>query len=436
MRTTTCLGLAALLPALCALALLPTHQAAAAPATAKAAVRTLEFERVEGRLVALDGEHVTLKDEGGADRRLALDTAVSMELPAGDAPRGSGTYVRAWLTGGSRLVARIVGGAEDLLRLESPSLGSVELLLDHVATLEALPATADPCLDLARKHPRPDEGDIAYDTDGDELRGSVLSVDDKGIAVETAGARERRVAWNDLRVLHLENERPKPAPALHAELELQDGSRLRTHAAPRLEGETLAFALHCTPKQARRLPLAQVRAVRWYGGRFVYASDLPFESTYTMLYETPAEQTMPALNERWLGARVDRRSDGCPLRVDGRTFRHGFGVNSKSTITIRLDGAYESFRTWFGIDDGVLHERGAAKSLGNVDARILGDGKVLWEAKDVEGGQKARRVGPLDVKGVKALVLEVGFGALRPGEIASTRDRADWGDPILVKQAR
>lgn len=432
MRALPIHGLGVLGLALLALVPLSPPTATAEPTPGKAVVRTLDLERVEGTLVALDGEQVTLQDAGGAARRLALDGAIAMTLPAAPVRRGKGTYVRAWFTGGSRVVARIVGGAEDLLKLESPSLGRFDVLLDHVRTLEALPASDDPCLDLAKKHPRPDEGDIAYDADGDELRGSVLEVDDDGVSVETAGSRVRRVAWSALTVLHLENDPPKPATGLHAELDLQDGSRVRTHAAPRLDGDAVTYAFRSMPAASRRIALAQVRGMRWYGGRFVYASALPFEAKHALPYATPEEERLPLVEDRWFGARVDRGPDGCPLRMGGRTFRHGFGTRSKSTITIRLDGAYESYRAWFGIDDGVLRLQDGLR--GNVDARVLGDGKVLWEAKDVEGEQKPRRVGPLDVKGVKVLVLEVGFG--KPGPANNAGDRGNWGDPILVRAAK
>ena len=132
--------------------------------------------------------------------------------------------------------------------------------------------------------------------------------------------------------------------------------------------------------------------------------------------------------DRYFGTRVDRRVSGCPLRVGGETFRHGFGVHSHTLITIPIAGRYASFRTSFGIDDEVLDKDAEGGRKGDVDARVLGDGKALWAAKGIQGGAKPRRVGPLDVRGVETLVLEVGFG-----KELYTLDRADWGDPILVK---
>jgi hypothetical protein len=64
-----------------------------------------------------------------------------------------------------------------------------------------------------------------------------------------------------------------------------------------------------------------------------------------------------------------------------------------------------------------------------VDARVLGDGKTLWEATGVRGGVAPVVVGPLDVSGVDVLVLVVDYGQGR-----NELDRAVWGSPILVRK--
>ena len=433
MRTPFLPGLAVLLAAGCLLPLLATPEAIAGPEGGTAVLRTLELSRVEGALTALDATSVTLTDKAGTARTFPLTETIGITFPAEVVRRAKGLHVRAHLTDGSTLHGRLAGGDEDILRLETEALGTVEVLLDYLRTIEALPREVSPCHDTASLHPRAEDGDIAYDTDEDEFRGTALEVNNEGVVLETAGKRERTVAWTSLRVLHLENDvAPKPK-GLWAEIELHDGSRLRTTTAPALESGSFLFRLQAMGKKERRVALAQTRAVRWYGGRFVYASNLPFEAKregeFRELADPDGDKSI------WFATRTDRRVSGCPLRIGGETFRHGFGVQSKSTITINLDGKFASFRSAFGIDDEVLAEAGTSKHRGNVDARILGDGKELWKAKDVVGGQKARSVGPLDVTGVKVLVLEVGFGKAEFGRMG-TFDRADWGDPILVKSTK
>lgn len=430
MRTPLLPGLAALLLALLVLNAATDRHADAAPEGTAVTLRTLDLAGVDGTLVALNGTHVTLRDAAGTSRRFDLATCIALHLPEEAARRTKGIHVRAWLTGGSRVAGRIAGGSDDVLVLESEALGTLEVLLDHIRTLEALPAGDSTCHDLAAKHPRPEGDDLAYDADGDEYRGAALEVDDAGVLIETTGKRERTVPWKALRVLHLENNLLDAPAGRQTEVELQDGSRLNLAGAATLENGALTFALRALPKKTLRVPLAHVRHVRWRGDRFVYASDLPFESKHELKRATPPGTTYASAIARWMGARVDRRSDGCPLRIEGVTYRHGFGVNSRSTVTIPLEGAYASLRGAFGIDDSVKQERYWPEKRGHVDGRVIADGKVLWEAKGVVGGTKARTFGPLDVRGVKVLVLEVGFG-----DDSGTLDRANWVDPILVKSA-
>ena len=99
-------------------------------------------------------------------------------------------------------------------------------------------------------------------------------------------------------------------------------------------------------------------------------------------------------------------------------------MHARSHVQLDLGGRYGTFATLVGVDDLALAETDG----GQVDARILGDGKVLWEAKDLRAGQPPRRVGPLDIGDVQTLVLVIDFGS----DGLHVRDYATWADPILV----
>ena len=426
-RLTTHLGL---LPA--ALFLLPTPSLRAGPEDAPAVeIRTLGLSRVEGSLVRLDDKGVVVRGAAGEpERTLALEELVWLRLPERPEPANQERLrFRFLLAGGERLVARLVGAKEDILTLESTALGRLTVPLEVIRTIEVLPSDAGPCHDVASRHPRPEQDDAAYDAGGDEYRGSVLEATPEEIVIESARGREHRLAWSALAVMHLQTPQREPTSGLQPEVELQDGSLLPVAAHVRYEQGQLRFALRSLPKVELGAHPRTVRAVRWSGGQFVYASQLPHRSERHPYHEDPEGLTDPSYLDRWFGTRVDRRASGCPLRIGGETFRHGFGVNSRSLVTLELGGAFGSFRTSFGIDDEVLSEPGAEGKRGDVDARILADGKVLWEAHGIQGGAPAVRVGPLDVRGAKTLVLEVGFG-----QDLMTLDRADWGDPILVRK--
>jgi hypothetical protein len=232
------------------------------------------------------------------------------------------------------------------------------------------------------------------------------------------------VSWADLVVAHLDVESLPPATGLLAEVETLSGSRIQ---ATRLTGDAKTLRITSRAGVEMEAPLVGVRVVRWKGGRFVYASDLPYRSKLEVYYgdgAVPSEHYEP-----WYGARTDRTAERCPLRVGGVTYRHGIAVHAKSTVTVPLERAFATFETGFGIDDETLEA--AEGPRGDVTARVLVDGKEVWSSGgSVKGGEEARKIGPLDVRGAQSLVLEVDFGA---GQ--HENDRADWVDPILVKAA-
>jgi hypothetical protein len=175
------------------------------------------------------------------------------------------------------------------------------------------------------------------------------------------------------------------------------------------------------------VPAASVRTIRWSGGAFVYASELPFTSKYTPFVDDDSKPEYRAYRELWYGARADLRPDGCPLRIAGTTYRRGIGVHARSVVTLPLAKGFVRFECRFGIDDAP--NLGGDGPRGDVTARVVADGKEVWTSGgSVRGGEPARVVGPIDVTGVESLVLEVDFGA----ELHQ-RDRADWVDPVLLR---
>lgn len=403
-----------------------------APAGPRVEVRSLAAAGVAGRLVGLDATTLRLETAPGqAARALPLDRIVEVRFPAPAEPRGKEARMRAHLTGGDVLVGRLAGPGAEGIRLAVDGLGTLDLSFDVILTLEALQADAGPCHRPADGNPRAESGDIAYDLSEDEYRGTVLEATGRDLVMDSTRGRRRTVPWSQLSVLHLENDPLEPSAGLQTELELANGSRLALAGAPQLTETGMVVKSRSLPDASLAVPYVAARTLRWWGGRFVYATMLPFRNKRTPYY-TDQEEVMPAaLLERWFGLRVNRRASGCPLRLGGITYRHGFGVNSHSTIELPLGGAYRTFRAVFGIDDEVLQEARDGRYRGEVSARVLGDGKVLWEAKSVEGGQKPRRIGPIDVAGVQQLVLEVGFGR---DEAMYTLDRADWVEPILERK--
>lgn len=118
--------------------------------------------------------------------------------------------------------------------------------------------------------------------------------------------------------------------------------------------------------------------------------------------------------------RVNESFEGGPIRLyDEQTYERGLAVHSRSRLHYKLDRPCQRFRASFGL----MEPEGR---LGNVTARVLGDGKVLWEQADItfESGVIAVDV---ELAGVQRLVLEVDFG-----QGQNVGDRAAWCNPELI----
>lgn len=322
---------------------------------------------------------------------------------------------------GDELVRGVLVGADaDGLDVKPPDMPALRLKFDDVRRIETERPDRGACDEPARHRPPREKTDVAYAVSGDAFPGTLDHATLAGVTLDRDGDK-RTVPWAELVVLHID-EPALPAPeGRTAEIDTVGGSRL---TATSLECDVKTLRVTTRAGLALDVPREAVAAIRWWGGAFTYASRLPFTAELVPYYKD--DVTDPTFLEHWYGARVDRMPSGCPLRIAGTTYRHGFAVHAKSVVTIPLGGAYTSFEARFGIDDEAL---AATDPKGDVTARVLVDGKPVWtSAGSVRGGEAARVVGPLDVTGAKSLVLEVDFG-----EGQHQMDRADWADPVLVR---
>lgn len=393
-------------------------------------LKLLDGDSVAGRLLGLDARQVVVQPPGqDQPRTVAMPEVREIRWVHSTGAEPSQVRWRATLLGGERVIGSLGGAGLDGIRLEVAGAAQpISLSFERLLTLERLAPEASLASLAEDLHPRVDASDVVYDLRGDEVRGIVAGGNADGLRIESERGRERIIAWDQLRVVHLENEALAPAEGEQVEVEARDGSRWLASGGVRLDADALVFVSRSLPQLTLRLPLAQASALWRQDGRFAYASQLPFQAAYEHYYDDPPEILRTDALTRWYGARVDRRPQGTPLRMAGATYRRGFGVQSGSRIDVTLEGGFASFDAWFGIDDGVLELSEGEDLLGNVDARVLADGKVIWEAKGVRGGATPQRIGPLDVRGVKVLSLIVDHGAE-----GWTRDRANWADPVLVR---
>ncbi|MEM8885299.1 MAG: NPCBM/NEW2 domain-containing protein, partial [Planctomycetota bacterium] len=104
---------------------------------------------------------------------------------------------------------------------------------------------------------------------------------------------------------------------------------------------------------------------------------------------------------------------GGPMRMDGKIYANGVGVQAKSRLEYAVGGRWNRFFVRCGIDD-------AASREGRATFRVYGDGKLLKEVTRRRGEPAA--VLTLDITGVERLVLEA-----LPGD-SYTSDLCNWAE--------
>lgn len=145
----------------------------------------------------------------------------------------------------------------------------------------------------------------------------------------------------------------------------------------------------------------------------VYISSLPFA----------AEKNGWGPVERDLSNGENGTGDGGPLRLGGTTYDKGLGVHALSEVTVDLNGAYDRFTAWAGIDE-------EKPDKGSVAFEVIGDGKVLAHS-GVLGPTDAAHAFDVDVSGIRQLTLRA-----TDGGDGIDSDHGDWADAQLVRARR
>lgn len=157
------------------------------------------------------------------------------------------------------------------------------------------------------------------------------------------------------------------------------------------------------------LPWDQVASVTVRSDRMVFLSDLKpvrIEQSSFLDFHWP-----------W---RLDRSVMDQPITLAGQRYDKGLGVHARCRLTYTNAG-YDRFAAVIGLQD-------STDTVGDCQFQVIGDGKVLYEARVRRGdGPRPRKV-DVDIRGVRELTL-----AVEPGEDMDFGDRADWADARLIK---
>jgi CubicO group peptidase (beta-lactamase class C family) len=123
----------------------------------------------------------------------------------------------------------------------------------------------------------------------------------------------------------------------------------------------------------------------------------------------------------WGQLQLGKSVSGQPISIAGRHFAHGLGTHAPSELVYDLEGEYERFEAWVGLDDFMKDH-----TEGSIVFQVFGDGRTLFESGVMHVGDAAKQVN-VSVAGVselKLIVTDAGDG--------KDCDHADWADAVLI----
>ena len=126
-------------------------------------------------------------------------------------------------------------------------------------------------------------------------------------------------------------------------------------------------------------------------------------------------------SQGWGQLQIDKSVSGKPLQIADRTFTHGLGTHSPGEIFYDLEGSYDRFESWVGMDAAMKDYPQASLVF-----KVLVDGRVCFDSGPMRVADKPKRVSvPLTgASELRLVVADNGDG--------SDCDHADWADPVLI----
>lgn len=364
-------------------------------------VQTLSGDSASGKLAAISSDALTL-DTASGERTFPMKDLLNA-LPAGTPKPGVRAPVVAELIDGTRLQAEAVQSTDGVATLKLAGDRTVQVPIKQLRWIRT---------------PAADEPAGKYETSWSDIlagnaAGDVLVIRNKGKLVATDGVvgdiSAENVAFtfddNKLDVKRTKIEGLIFAKTAHDELPqavcaigAADGAVWQATELKLLDGQ---LELKTPTGIAFKLPLDEVAKLDFSQGKLVYLSDLDPESFEYQPYFALAEPLDTISG--FYRLRRDVGLEKQPLKLDGKHYRKGLAMHSRSKVVYRLPGKFRTFTALAGIDDAV---RSAG---GQVSLEISGDGKSLWKG-DVRGGEPPQPL-ELEIAGVKRLEILVDYGA-------------------------
>lgn len=395
------------------------HQAAA-PATQQAAAPTPQRHKGGGLLSALFGGSSDDDDDNmpppppPAANPLPAGPPAAKPLPPPTSRPAGEVVWQLTLTDGDALHAKVLTWAAQKLTVRPTNLpGQATIDVPSDTVTEAWAGSPEAVAKARTVTVPPGADDVAYvqkDADVVAVHGWVTGIDRDSLAFRY-DEQDRKIGLNRLVGVVLRGNPRVQDRGFH--------QVVRTTAGDVLSGEWVGLGgkggsdatLRLTSGSTVSVPFTMVLGIDCVSGRQVWLSSL-----------TPAAVEQTPYFGRVMGYKLDQGLAGGPITLQDGPHAHGIAVHSRCVLTYDLGaaGGFDRLKTTLGFEQ-------PAGKLGRVAARVVGDGKVLWENPDARGDAP---VVPIDVPvaGVKRLVLDVDFG-----QGQDVGDRAIWADPRLLR---
>lgn len=353
----------------------------------------VEAARIDGSTVSgevLDCSPELRLSTGDSDVRLAWSDLLSVRnVVAPAAPPNSSTSgpLRFALSDGSTFAASISSGAERGFDVEPAMGGKIHLEFDVLRSIRSTAATAvaRQKIDALLAEGETDT-DIAVVSRGDQvlvLTGATRGVTPERLSFEWNG-KVTPIAWDRIAGVLFARPTPRGASCL---LTTMDGD---SFAGRVTGGDGESITLQSSVFDRLSFSWNRVAKIECRSDRYIFVSDLK-----------PQAYRCESFFDREWALGIDTTLLHRPISIGGRNFAKGLVMHSRSEATFRIEGAFAQFAATAGISDE-MRERGC------VSMRVVGDGRVLWEAEQVRGGAAPRDV-LVSVRGIRDLTLQVDF---------------------------
>lgn len=384
-------------------------------ATAPFEAQTLDGQSARGELKAASAAEVVLSTDGG-DVSLPLDKLATLAPVGGKETQRPGDF-EIRLTDGAIIVAEDYQAKSGKAACKLAAESFVEVPTTAVRSVRLVPLT-EPALqkqwaEISEMKPAGDLLVVNKNGALDYLEGIVRSFEGATCQFELDGETIDVPRAKITGIVYAAAKKSDPPESIGT-MVLTGGSRLPLRSL-KLEGENLAIESPAGVKLT--VPITETLRFDFSGGKIAYLSDLEPESVQFTPLVGFAEPPQALLG--YFEYRRDRGFDDGPLKLDGKEFRKGLSLASRTELAYRLPDTFRLFRATVGIDD-------ATRESGSVLLSIKGDGKPLWEG-EVRGTEPAKQL-ELEVSGIRRIEILADYG-----EGLDVGDRLDLGDAHVTK---